>query len=152
MCCSQAVAGHARMHSVQVKVSLLLPFWFFLKLVSVPEFALSVLASSSKWIKVTESLARPLYSSQKEWINEKEQILPTERICWNPSLGLWSANAPRKTGEIIISNLKSHIDTKKHCCLSFAAVQYNPKGFGWNFIFVSEVAFCEVIFLKVLCL
>lgn len=126
--CCQAVVGHAQMHSVQVKFSLPLPFWFCLKLVSVPVFALSVFTSLCKWIKATESLGRPLHSAQKERFNKKEQIVPTEIICWT-ALGLWSANASRKTSEIIISNLKkSYLYKVDHWCLCCAAVQYNPKG------------------------
>lgn len=107
-------------------------------------------ASSCKWIKATESLGRPLCSSQKEWINKKEQILPNDIICW-PSLELWSANAPRKTGEIIISNLKSHIDTKGSTAVCVVLL-YNIilRALGEISLLVSEVAFCEVVFLKVL--
>lgn len=69
-------------------------------------------------------MAGPLYRSQKEWANEKEQILPTEKIYWNPSLGFYSADAPRKTGQIIIINLKSHIDTGRSIAV-YAVLLYN---------------------------
>lgn len=135
---SQAVAGYAQMCRVEVKLTLFLPFCFCLKLVSVPEFALCVFASSSKWIKKTEWLAGPLCSRQKELANKKEQIPPTEKIYWNPSARFCSADAPRKTGQIIIISLKSHVDTKGSIAVC-AVLLYNriPR-------FLSEISFLLV--------